>query len=167
MPRAARERQGVGLFLSLALFCFASLHGQNSAPPSVVPAREGVTRASVVWRAGPWPGTKIAVLERSGNDRDGSRTIWMLLPDGFWIMPHRHPSAKRINVISGTLLLGTGESFRAAETPALPAGGFALMPAGEPHYEGARGETIVQFSAVGPWTTVFVDPAEEYRIVPR
>lgn len=121
------------------------------------------TPASAPWRAGPWPGTRIATLEASGAGEASARTFWLQLPDGFWIMPHTHPVAKRVNVISGTLLMGRGEHFDPSATEALPAGGFTRVPPDDPHFEGARGETIVQFSAVGPWGTRFLGD-EQYRV---
>lgn len=125
----------------------------------------GFTPETAPWRDGPWPGVQIASLERSGEGDQASITFWMRLPDGFWIMPHRHPSAKRVNVIRGTILMGHGDSLDLDSVTPIAAGGFALVPRGTNHYEGARGETIVQFSAVGPWATTYVTPGEPYRVI--
>ncbi len=121
------------------------------------------TPATAPWQEGPWPGTRVATLEASGAGAASARTFWLLLPDGFWIMPHTHPTVKRVNVISGTLLIGRGERFVPSATEALSAGGFTRVAADVPHFEGARGETIVQFSAVGPWGTRFLGE-QQYRV---
>jgi quercetin dioxygenase-like cupin family protein len=113
---------------------------------------------TVVRTPGPWPGTEISVLESPSGDGPEARTFWLRLPDGFWIAAHHHPSDKRVNVISGTLLLGFGDVEDPTDTWELPAGSFTVVPAGSVHYEGTRGETIVQFSAVGPWGTVLAHP---------
>lgn len=116
------------------------------------------TADGTAWRPGPWPGTRIASLE-SGAE---SRTFLLELPDGFWIMPHTHPSVKRVTVISGTLLMGHGATFDSTRVTPLQAGAFQAMPAGQPHFEGARGVTVVQFSAVGPWGTTFVGTGPQF-----
>jgi len=123
------------------------------------------SRDSIPWRDGPWPGVQIANLERGGEGPERGTTFLLKLPDGFWIAPHHHPSNKRITVLSGTVLLAFGDEFTPDSAERLPAGSFALVPSGEIHYEGAQGETVVQFSAVGPWGTIFVDPdVTHYRL---
>lgn len=52
--------------------------------------------------------------------------------------------------------MGHGDTIDAASTTALRAGGVAVMPAGEHHYEGGRGEAIVALIATGPFTTTMV-----------
>lgn len=146
----------------LVLIAILSLGVARSAWPQG--SGGGFTPATAPWRDGPWPGTRIAMLETGGAGEASARTFWMLLPDGFWILPHTHPSAKRVNVISGTLLVSTGETFDPAAGKPLTSGGFQVVPANTAHFEGARGETIVQFSAVGPWATRFLG-TEEYRVV--
>ncbi|MEZ4586589.1 MAG: cupin domain-containing protein [Gemmatimonadales bacterium] len=119
------------------------------------------TPESVVWQPAAWPGVSIATVERSA----AGFTFWMKLPHGFWILPHTHPSAKRINVIRGALRVARGAAFDSTAGELLHAGGFTVIPAETAHYEGAVGETIVQFSAVGKWGTTFVKPEETYRVI--
>jgi len=140
--------------------------GPSLPQPARAQGSETFTAATAPWQDGPWPGTRIATLEVGGAGEASSRTFWMLLPDGFWIMPHTHPSAKRVNVISGTLLLGRAEAFDPSTAQPIEAGGFTVVAPNRPHFEGARGETIVQFSAVGPWATRFLG-GDEYRVVPN
>lgn len=156
MPGALRPSAVPLLVVILSLTVAPSAAPQGSA------AR--FTPATAPWRDGPWPGTRIAMLETSGAGDASARTFWMLLPDGFWILPHTHPSDKRVNVISGTLLLRLGDSFDPQAAAPIQTGGFTVVPANAAHFEGARGETIVQFSAVGPWATRFLGD-EEYRVV--
>jgi len=119
------------------------------------------TPESVVWQAAAWPGVSIATVERSA----AGFTFWMRLPHGFWILPHTHPSAKRINVIRGALRVARGATFDSTAGELLHAGGFTVIEAESPHFEGAVGETIVQFSVVGKWGTTFVKPEETYRVI--
>lgn len=120
------------------------------------------TPETAPWREGPWPGVSVATLESDGE----ARTFWMRLPHGFWILPHTHPSAKRVNVIQGALRIGHGAAFEPDSTELLGAGGFMVVPPDRPHFEGAVGETIVQFSAVGPWATRFLQDGPGWRRLP-
>jgi len=44
---------------------------------------------------------------------------------------------------------------------ALPAGSFASVSAHHNHYGVAKGETVVQVSAMGPFKLVYVNPADD------
>ncbi|MGE0464319.1 MAG: cupin domain-containing protein [Vicinamibacterales bacterium] len=88
--------------------------------------------------------------------KPGPLIMMLKLRDGGWIPPHFHNVDKRLVVIQGELLMGHGDAIDAAATTAVKAGGVAVMPAGEHHYEGGRGETIVALFANGPFTTTMV-----------
>jgi hypothetical protein len=45
----------------------------------------------------------------------------------------------------------------------MPAGSFMVMPKGSPHFASARGETVVQVHAIGPWGLTYVDPKDDPR----
>jgi hypothetical protein len=66
-------------------------------------------------------------------------------------------------VIAGTFHMGLGEKFDAARAKAMPAGSFMVMPKGSAHYAWAKGETIVQVHAIGPWGITYVNPADDPR----
>jgi hypothetical protein len=85
-------------------------------------------------------------------------SLLLKLSDGKWIRPHWHPNDKRVVVISGTLLMGMGDSLDPRKAVVQPAGTFNLVPAETRHYEGARGETVVLLYGQGPLTTTFVKP---------
>lgn len=52
--------------------------------------------------------------------------------------------------------MGDGDNIDSPATTAIRPGGVAVMPAGEHHYEGGRGETVVALVANGPFTTTMV-----------
>lgn len=85
--------------------------------------------------------------------------------DGFELKPHWHPMDERITVISGTMLLGTGDEFKTdpAHVTELPAGSYAFMPKIMRHYFVTRGETIAQFEGIGPFRMTFVNVADDPR----
>jgi oxalate decarboxylase/phosphoglucose isomerase-like protein (cupin superfamily) len=91
--------------------------------------------------------------------KPGMYTMVVKLADGFWITPHWHPEAKRVVVLSGTLLMGSGAAFDKATATALAPGGFSVVPPHHVHFEGAKGETILLFTGCGPLATTFVDTA--------
>lgn len=102
------------------------------------------------------PGGLATAMADGDPSKPGPLVMMLKLRDGGWIPPHFHNVDKRLVVIQGELLMGHGDAIDAAATTALKAGGVAVMPAGEHHYEGGRGETIVALFANGPFTTTMV-----------
>ncbi len=45
----------------------------------------------------------------------------------------------------------------------MTAGSFMVMPKGTAHFALARGETVVQVHAIGPWGLTYVDPKDDPR----
>jgi len=85
--------------------------------------------------------------------------------DGFELKNHWHPMDERITIITGTMLLGTGDEFKTdpAHVTELPAGSYAFMPKIMRHYFVTRGETIAQFEGIGPFRMTFVRVADDPR----
>jgi len=80
-----------------------------------------------------------------------------LIPKGVKTIPHTHPDARTVTVMSGVCYYGRGEVFDAERTVALPPGSFFTEPAGTPHYIWAKEEDIiVQTTAIGPSGTQIV-----------
>ncbi len=102
------------------------------------------------------PGGLATAIAEGDPTKAGPFTMMLKLRDGGWIPPHFHNVDKRLVVISGTLLMGHGDTIEAGATTELHAGGIGVMPAGTHHYEGGRGETIVALIANGPFTTTMV-----------
>src|SRR5690349_24286312 len=78
-------------------------------------------------------GAKMAVLAGDPS-QPGLFTVRLELPDGYRVAPHYHPSDEYLTVISGTFLLGMGDSLAPAKATALPAGGFGTVAATMHHY---------------------------------
>lgn len=130
----------------VAAITLAGISTQAQSPNHVI-----VQPDTVTWQGQPG-GLQTAIAE--GNPQAaGSFTMLLKLPDGVWIRPHFHNVEKRLVVIKGELLIGHGTNLDAASSTALRTGGVAVMPAGTPHYEGGKGETIVALIAQGPFTT--------------
>ena len=85
------------------------------------------------------------------------------MPDGYKIPPHFHPADEHVVVLQGTFNMGMGDSLDQSAGKALGPGGFAIMPKGQHHYGWAKGETIVQVYAIGPWGLTYVNPSDDPR----
>jgi quercetin dioxygenase-like cupin family protein len=86
--------------------------------------------------------------------RPGLCLFRVRLAAGARIPPHTHPDERSTTVMSGTILVGFGETFDESRMVAVPAGSVYVVPAGSPHYLWARdGGVVYQESGVGPSAT--------------
>jgi len=105
-------------------------------------------------------GTKLAVLQGDPG-QSGMFTVRLDFPAGLRLAPHFHPTDEVVTVITGTFLVGMGDTLDPAKTMALPTGAFIVAPANGHHYAIARGHTIVQVTAMGPFALTYVNPKDE------
>jgi rhodanese-related sulfurtransferase len=141
----------------------AAAQGQSTADKAA--DVEVFAASSIDWKPGPQllpSGAEIAMLEGDPMS-EGRFVVWLRLPDGYQMPPCTHPKSERLNVLSGTLHIGTGEKLDAESTQALPAGTYARWPAGTPHFWRAEGEAIVQVQGEGPWIVNYVNVADDPR----
>ena len=141
----------------VALVTFVACAGR-----SVASRTTPETQGSVVW--GPAPavfpaGAQMAVLQGDPSKAEPF-TVRLRFPDGYRIAPHTHPTDEHVTVIEGTLLVGMGEDVHQSDMVSLSAGGFVTAPAGHAHYAAARGTTIVQVNATGPFALTYVHPTD-------
>ena len=108
------------------------------------------------------PGARMAVLQGDPG-QSALFTVRLEMPDGYRIAPHFHPTDEHITVISGTFLVGMGDSLDATHTSALTAGGFISAGANMHHYAIARGKTVVQVHAMGPFSLTYVQSKDDPR----
>jgi len=115
--------------------------------------------AAITW--GPAPavfpaGAKMAVLQGDPS-QSALFTVRLDLPDGYRLPPHFHPTDEHVTVITGTFLVGMGDSLDLSKMMALPAGAFITAGANQHHYAVARCHTIVQVHAMGPFALTYVN----------
>jgi len=140
-----RSRFALALLASLALTSAASAQAPAikwGPAPAVFPA-----------------GIKMAVLQGDPG-QSGMFTVRLELPAGMRIAPHFHPTEEVVTVISGTFLVGMGDTLDVAKVMVLPTGSFITAPANAHHYAIARGRTVVQVSAMGPFALTYVNPKD-------
>ena len=121
--------------------------------------------ADLKWGDGPPSlpaGAKVAVLE-GDPAKEGPFAIRLQMPAGYKIPAHTHPTAEHVTVISGTLNLGMGAKFDEATAKEMPAGAYAVMPAGMQHFAGSKTGCVVQVHGTGPFQVVYVNPADDPR----
>jgi quercetin dioxygenase-like cupin family protein len=126
---------------------------------TVVPAGE------IQWSSAPPslpPGAQAALLYGNPGD-DGLFALRLQLPAGYHIPPHTHPRPEVVTVLSGTFLLGMGDSADQAQTKALPAGSFFAFQPGEPHFVFTEEETVVQINSSGPWGIEYLNSQDDPR----
>lgn len=108
------------------------------------------------------PGAEMAVLQGDpGSNQEF--TVRLRFPNGYRIPPHTHPTTENVTVLTGTFLAGMGTTFDESALAAYGRDGFASIPANHAHYAMARGETIVQVHAIGPFVLTYVNPADDPR----
>ena len=107
-------------------------------------------------------GAKIAVLQGDPSQA-AFFTVRLELPDGYRVAPHFHPTDEYLTVISGTFLVGMGDSLAPARATTLEPGGFVTVGANMHHYAIARGRTVVQVQAMGPFVLTYVRPKDDPR----
>jgi len=166
----------VSLALALGLALAVPVAAQDSTsapppaaatapPPAAAPASAHVmvSPAALKWGAAPPvlpKGAQFVVL--SGDPgAAGLYTIRLKLPAGYKIAPHWHPTDENVTVIAGTFSLGMGEKFDQASMKALPAGGYAVLPAEARHYAWTKSGATVQVHGMGPFVLNYVNPADD------
>jgi quercetin dioxygenase-like cupin family protein len=133
-----------------------------SVAPQAASAQSAAAPA-LKWGAAPpvfEPGAQMAVLQGDPSKAGEEFTVRLRMPNGYRIAPHTHPTAENITVIEGTFLVGMGSTVDHAKMLTLPRGAFASAPAQHPHYAEARGATVVQVHAIGPFALTYVNPAD-------
>lgn len=124
-----------------------------------------LTPGEIVWSPGPGsipPGAEAAVLYGNPGE-EGLFALRLKMPDGYHIAPHFHPRTEVVTVISGTFLLGHGESADPDAADALEPGSFFAFSPGMAHFGYTKGETVVQLNTMGPWGLEYVNPKDDPR----
>lgn len=146
-----------------ALSAQATMHAKaHASPAAIVMMPDAIT-----W--GPAPavlpaGATAAVLEGDPT-KPGVFTMRLHMPDGYRIPPHFHPGIEHVTVIRGELKVGMGDSVDEGQMKTLPVGTFAALPPRMHHYAMAHGETVIQLHGTGPWRIVYLNKADDPRMM--
>jgi quercetin dioxygenase-like cupin family protein len=154
------------VLLLLIVFVAVSSTGRAQAPaaPSA-PAHIGMLPAEIKWGPAPPalpPGAQAAVLAGDPG-KEGPFVLRAKLPAGYKVPPHWHPVDEYVTVLSGTLQVGMGDKVDAASMRSLTAGSFITAEKEMRHYVQAKGPTVIQVSAMGPFAITYVNAADDPR----
>ncbi len=132
-----------------------------------MPAPKHVMMAPGDLKWGPAPaglpaGVEVAVLDGDPG-KTGLFTMRAKTPDGWMVQPHWHPLDEHVTVVSGTLMVGIGPKWDDAALHEMAAGTYTKMPRRMNHFAKAKGETIFQITAMGPFGITYVDPKDDPR----
>jgi hypothetical protein len=78
------------------------------------------------------------------------------LPPGYSISPYRRSSDESVVVLAGSLKIGDGSSFDAAQMRKFDSGAFVRLRADEPHYATTDEGAVVQIMGTGPFAIEYV-----------
>lgn len=150
--------------LILVAAAVAACSKPSNVNEAMSPSLAGDSRADQQLQWGPAPavfpaGAQLAVLEGDPSKTEPF-TVRLRFPDGYRIAAHTHPTTENVTVISGTFLAGMGTRFVEQTMKAFAPGDFASVPANHAHYAMARGTTVVQVHAIGPFALTYVNPAD-------
>jgi hypothetical protein len=97
------------------------------------------------------------------RDRPGLFAERLILPAGYCGPLHTHGRDLHGLVTRGTLLMGLRDSTGRMELREHGVGEFVPVPAGRPHIEGAREETEIHLTGLGPLRTAVLERADAER----
>ncbi len=106
-------------------------------------------------------GAQVTTLEGDPKAEGKLFTMRVRMPDGYRIAPHWHFADEHVTVISGSFMIGMGDTFDEKTLDAVPGGGYVVLPARHHHYAMAKGATEIQIHAVGPWRLIYVNPTDD------
>lgn len=112
---------------------------------------------NIGWQEIASDGTKYALLEGRRDVPGQSFSYAFFIPAGFWDPPHWHSADARVFVLKGTLYLGFGDKYDDEMLQVFSTGSFLIAPANAKHFDGSLEDTIIIGTAVGPWSTHYVD----------
>jgi quercetin dioxygenase-like cupin family protein len=141
--------RAVAFLAVLVTLVAGSVSAQTSSGPAWGPAPPSLPA-----------GARIAVLQ--GDPGQAALfTIRLDFPDGYTLPPHFHPGDEHLTIIQGTFIVGMGDKADFTNASALAPGAFVTTPAGHHHFAKAKGHTVVQVHAMGPFGLTYVNPADD------
>jgi quercetin dioxygenase-like cupin family protein len=164
------------VFAVVVISAVTMLRAQKANPPAAgdkakhAPAAKHVALNADEMKWGPAPpglpaGAEAIVLNGDPG-KTGTFIVRAKLPDGYRVPPHSHPTDENVTVLSGSLAMGMGDTADEASMKALGPNGFAHVPKLSHHYVTAKGETVIQIQAMGPFAITYVNPNDDPRKKP-
>jgi quercetin dioxygenase-like cupin family protein len=146
----------------------------KSAPPAAAPAKSDkmaggqhmtYNMSDLKWGDAPPglpKGAKVAVLNGDPG-QSGNFVVMAKFPSGYKVAPHWHSTDENVTIISGDLMMGTGDTADMKTAHAVKAGGYSYVPAKAHHWVVAKGETTIQIAGSGPFDITYVNASDDPR----
>jgi quercetin dioxygenase-like cupin family protein len=152
------------LYLTLMLAFVFGTAWQISQKVVRAEERSAFTPNAIPW--GPAPpflpaGAQVAVIEGNPAANTGDYTLRVKIPDGYRFPPHWHPLRENVTVISGTFLVGMGDTFDTSKMGSFPAGSFAYLDPDMHHYAMASGEVVIQVHGQAPFQIHYINSQDD------
>ncbi|MGH8192649.1 MAG: cupin domain-containing protein [Rhodanobacteraceae bacterium] len=161
------KRYGLaGPLLALAALLAGTAVATGGTPHAAAPMPDSAMLAPAELKWMPAPpvlpkGVQIAVL-RGNPFAEGMSTVRLKIPPHTVFAPHWHPTTESFTVLAGKFFVGMGDHVDKSTAKALPAMGFASMPATHHHYAYTGNEAaIIDLSFYGPFQIYYVNPADD------
>ena len=156
-------RWGAAALVSIVAMA-GTLIAQEETKVVATPSHVLITPGDVHWGAPPpvfeQKGAQFAVL--SGDPgKDGPFVVRLKMMPGYRIAPHWHPTDEHVTVLSGTFMLGMGETFNRVTMKDYTGGSYVLLPTDMRHYAMAKTPCVVQVHGMGPFAITYVNPADD------
>jgi len=157
--------RSLNLIISAVLVAACSKDTPTADPisvPSSAAASANGPQHNLNWGPAPAvfpPGAEMVVMQGDPGKAEPF-TIRLRFPNGYKISPHTHPTTENVTVLTGTFLAGMGTRFLESDLQAFGRNDFVSVPAEHAHYAMARGQTVVQVQAMGPFALTYVNPAD-------
>ena len=122
--------------------------------PSVAWAQQAQswTPDTIQWQETYPDGTKYSVLQGRRDVPGEAFTYAFFIPAGYW-EHHWHSADARVAVVKGELQLAYGRALDKEHAKGYGVGAYVLVPKNIQHTMGAKTDTIIVGTAVGPWAT--------------
>lgn len=136
----------------LTALAFAALTAIAAASPPTI-----VTPDTAKWQ--PVPGFKGWQMAPVVGDpsKPGAYYAYLLkAPAGGQAPPHYHKMTENVTIISGTFMVGLGDTMNVAAMKTFGPGTVVSVPAGVHHYAMAKDATLLEVSGIGPDTTTLL-----------
>ena len=136
----------------------------SDAPPQISPTQHTMLAPGDVKWVDPPPslpkGSRLAVI--AGDPTQAQPfVIRAQVPAGYKVPPHWHPGDENLTILSGTVAVGMGDQFDESRMTAVPAGGYAALPAQTHHYFLAKTAATFQVHGMGPFVINYINPADD------
>ena len=134
------------IFLGILFFVAVAAGAYAQTSPTIV------TPSQLKWSSAGPSGISMAVVTGNPNAA-GTYVVRLKMNPGAKFPVHTHGMDERVTILQGNLLVGIGPKWNNASMKAYPAGTYAIIPAGVPHYVMAKDAVIVEVTGQGPFTT--------------